>query len=59
MIEEFVEGINSVASPVYDDRGRVLAAVHVHGPSYRFPGGSSPESIAAAVAEAAARVSTA
>ena len=59
VIEEFVEGINSVASPVYDDRGRVLAAVHVHGPSYRFPGRSSPESIAAAVAEAAARVSAA
>ncbi len=58
VIEEFVEGINSVASPVYDDRGRVLAAVHVHGPSYRFPGRSSQGAIAAEVARAAAQVSS-
>lgn len=58
VIEEFLEGINSVASPVYDDRGRVLAAVHVHGPSYRFPGRSSQGAIAAEVARAAAQVSS-
>jgi DNA-binding IclR family transcriptional regulator len=34
---EFAEGIASVAAPVADDRGEVIAAVHVHGPSYRFP----------------------
>ncbi len=55
--EEFAEGINSVAAPVYDDRRRVLGAIHVHGPSYRFPGDSHPDSIAAMVTEAAARVS--
>jgi DNA-binding IclR family transcriptional regulator len=36
--EEFAEGINSVAAPVRRVDGRTLAALHVHGPSYRFPG---------------------
>lgn len=36
--EEFVEGINSVAAPVFDSKGStVIAALHVHGPAYRFP----------------------
>ena len=35
--EEFDEGISSVAAPVADATGEVVAAVHVHGPSYRFP----------------------
>ena len=35
--EEFDEGINSVAAPVADASGEVVAAVHLHGPSYRFP----------------------
>ncbi|HLG08297.1 MAG TPA: IclR family transcriptional regulator [Gaiellaceae bacterium] len=36
-LEEFAEGINSVAAPVRDARGKVVAAIHVHGPAYRFP----------------------
>ena len=36
-LEEFDEGISSVAAPVADAGGEVVAAVHVHGPSYRFP----------------------
>jgi DNA-binding IclR family transcriptional regulator len=35
--EEFADGINSVAAPIADASGEVVAAVHVHGPSYRFP----------------------
>ena len=35
--EEFDEGISSVAAPIADGYGEVVAAVHVHGPSYRFP----------------------
>lgn len=35
--EEFVEGINSVAAPVVDGAGKMVAAVHLHGPSFRFP----------------------
>lgn len=57
VVEEFAEGISSVASPVYDGHGRVEAAIHVHGPAYRFPGQSDPDAIAAVVADAAGRVS--
>ena len=35
--EEFVDGINSVAAPLFDGAGNVVAAIHVHGPAYRFP----------------------
>jgi DNA-binding IclR family transcriptional regulator len=35
--EEFALGITSVAAPIADASGEVIAAVHVHGPSYRFP----------------------
>ena len=34
--DEFAEGLSSVAAPVVVG-GSVVAAVHVHGPSYRFP----------------------
>ena len=57
VFEEFAEGINSVASPVYDDHRRVLGAIHVHGPSYRFPRDSDRHAVAAVVAEAAERIS--
>lgn len=56
VVEEFAEGISSVASPIYDIQGRVEGAIHVHGPSYRFPGRSDPDAIAAVVAAAAARI---
>ncbi len=36
-LEEFAEGIDSVAAPIRDARGHAIAALHVHGPSYRFP----------------------
>jgi IclR family acetate operon transcriptional repressor len=36
-LEEFAEGIDSVAAPVRDERGKAVAAIHVHGPAYRFP----------------------
>lgn len=35
--EEGVEGINSVAAPILGSAGSVVAAVHIHGPAYRFP----------------------
>lgn len=56
VVEEFAEGISSVASPIYDGQGRVEGAIHVHGPSYRFPGRSDRDAIAAVVADAAARI---
>ncbi len=54
--EEFVEGINSVAAPVRDARGKVIAAIHSHGPAYRFPALGREEEIAREVAAAAAAV---
>jgi DNA-binding IclR family transcriptional regulator len=57
-IDEFVTGIGSVAAAVTGPGGRVLAAVHVHGPSYRFPPPGAEDEVAAAVAAAAARIST-
>jgi DNA-binding IclR family transcriptional regulator len=55
-LEEFAEGINSVAAPVRDPRGRPIAAVHVHGPAYRFPAQGQEARIAADVVRAAAAV---
>jgi DNA-binding IclR family transcriptional regulator len=55
--EEFAEGLNSVAAPIADRSGVVVAAVHVHGPSYRFPGAADESEIAATVGEAAGRIS--
>jgi IclR family acetate operon transcriptional repressor len=50
--EEYAEGINSVAAPVRRGDGRTIAALHVHGPSYRFPGRSAGRSAAEVVAAA-------
>ena len=55
--EEYVEGINSVAAPVRDTGDRVVAAIHAHGPSYRFPGPGRAESITEQVVAAADRIS--
>ncbi len=62
--DEVADGVSSVAAAVADGDGEVVAAIHVHGPSYRFPGtdgaaggDDARRRIAAAVVEAAARVS--
>jgi DNA-binding IclR family transcriptional regulator len=55
--QEFDEGIDSVAAPIADATGEVVAAVHVHGPSYRFPRPGAEPSTAARVVAAAAAVS--
>jgi IclR family transcriptional regulator, KDG regulon repressor len=52
-LEEFVEGINSVAAPVRDARGKAVAAIHAHGPAYRFPALGQEDRIAAEVIAAA------
>jgi DNA-binding IclR family transcriptional regulator len=56
-LEEFVEGINSVAAPVRDERGRAVAAIHVHGPAYRFPSRGDENCIALEVVASAGAVS--
>jgi DNA-binding IclR family transcriptional regulator len=57
--EEFVEGINSVAAPVLIEGGVVTAAIHVHGPAYRFPAPGEDERIGEAVADSARKLSEA
>jgi IclR family pca regulon transcriptional regulator len=52
-LEEFAEGINSVAAPVRDPRGKAIAAIHVHGPAYRFPPHGAEDRIASLVVAAA------
>ena len=54
--EEYALGISSVAAPVADARGELVAAVHVHGPSYRFPTEGTEDAIAQAVRAAAANI---
>jgi DNA-binding IclR family transcriptional regulator len=54
---EFADDINSVAAPVFDSDGDAVAALHVHGPSYRFPGDRDPDQVAAGVAAAAQQLS--
>jgi DNA-binding IclR family transcriptional regulator len=54
--DEFALGITSVAAGVADARGELVAAVHVHGPTYRFPAAGMEDEIAAAVRAAAGRV---
>ncbi len=55
--EEFDEGINSVAAPIADVSGEVIAAVHLHGPSYRFPAAGTDGALADQVVATAARIS--
>jgi IclR family transcriptional regulator, acetate operon repressor len=54
--EEFADGLNSVAAGIADSAGSLAAAVHVHGPAYRFPAGQETE-IGGLVLEAANRAS--
>lgn len=54
--EEFAPGITSVAAPVADADGEVVAAVHVHGPTYRFPAQGGDDQVAAQTVEAAAAI---
>ncbi len=54
VFEEFAEGINSVAAPILDRRGRPRGAIHVHGPAYRFPPEGEDDRVAGLVTERAA-----
>ncbi|WP_460689606.1 IclR family transcriptional regulator [Nesterenkonia suensis] len=42
-VEEFEEGLNAVAAPVYDHSGAVVAGISVAGPSYRLPPDRLPD----------------
>ena len=55
--EEMSDGLNSVAGPIVNPAGSVIAAVHVHGPSYRFPEPGRAEEVARDVVRAGQRIS--
>lgn len=57
-LEEFDEGISSVAAPVADASGEVVAAVHLHGPSYRFPRPGAELAIAERVVATASQIAS-
>ena len=54
--DEYADGITSVAAAIAGESGEVVAAVHLHGPSYRFPGSGSEPAIAGTVVATAARI---
>jgi DNA-binding IclR family transcriptional regulator len=53
---EYLDGLNSVAAPIHDAHGRVVAAIHAHGPAYRFPGKTDADTVGKLVAATAERV---
>jgi IclR family acetate operon transcriptional repressor len=55
--DEFADGLASVAAPVTGEDGEVAAAVHVHGPSYRFPAPATEAAIVERLLRTAARLS--
>ena len=54
---EYADGIASVAAGITDASGEAIAAIHVHGPAYRFPADDRAAPVAGLVVEAAARLS--
>ena len=54
--DEYVPGVSSVAVPVFGPGGHCVAAVHVHGPSYRFPAADDAAQVASRVVQAAQRI---
>lgn len=55
--DEYAVGLTSVASPVFDSSNRVVAALHVFGPSYRFPDQAQKEPVATELCLRAAQIS--
>jgi DNA-binding IclR family transcriptional regulator len=54
--EEFAEGLSSVAAPVRDSDGKIVGALHAHGPSYRFPAHGTADGIGLLMRDAAAHI---
>ena len=53
---EYTEDIASVAAPIADATGEAVAAIHVHGPSYRFPAPGREAALGELVATTATRI---
>jgi DNA-binding IclR family transcriptional regulator len=52
VVDELVDGLSSVAAPIRDGQGKAVAALHVHGPSFRFPGSAKDQTVARLAAAA-------
>jgi len=50
---EYADGLTAVAAPILDPTRGPIGAIHVHGPSYRFPPDGERDAIAALVVEKA------
>ena len=55
--DEYALGVTTVAAPVFGRDGAPVAALHVHGPSYRFPGDRDRAAIGGSVRERADAIS--
>ncbi len=56
VFQEFTEDINSVAAPIVGANGRTTMALHIHGPSFRFPGNIDKDELGTRVAATAQRI---
>ena len=56
-VEEYEDGLNSVAAPIRDHDGKVIASLSAAGPTYRLSPERLPQ-VAATVVAAADEVST-
>ncbi len=55
-VGEFEEGLTGLAAPVRDRDGRVVAALNIFGPSFRFPGEGEEEAVTQLLVEACGRM---
>jgi IclR family transcriptional regulator, acetate operon repressor len=58
VVDELSEGLSSIAAPILDRSGHAVAALHVHGPTFRFPG-NDISTVNSRVTAAAQRISKA
>jgi IclR family acetate operon transcriptional repressor len=55
-IDEYADGLSSVAAAIRDIDGVAVASLHVYGPTYRFPGQRDTTEIGRLLVDAAARI---
>jgi IclR family KDG regulon transcriptional repressor len=55
-VEEFADGLSSIAAPIRDRRGTVIAALHIYGPTSRLPGERDVHELGNLVCESAAQI---
>ena len=51
IFDEFADGLSAVAAPIFDNKGMVIAALSLYGPSYRFPEADKIEEINALISQ--------